>query len=70
MPDPDAQIIDGLRAQIGELKRSFGDISKLAENQQSRILELERELAAVEEKMAPVGVPGLAKAEQPVTTKN
>ncbi|MDH5557369.1 MAG: serine O-acetyltransferase [Alphaproteobacteria bacterium] len=70
MPDPDAQIIDGLRAQIGELKRNFADISKLAENQQSRILELERELAAVEEKMAPVGVQGLAKTEQPVTTKN
>lgn len=70
MPDPDAQVIDGLRVQIGELKRSFVDISQMANDQQARIVELERELAVVEENMGPVAVSGRTKAEQSVTTKN
>lgn len=70
MPDPDAQVIDGMRGQIGELKRNFSDISELANSQQARIVELERELALVEDRMAPVNVPGRGKAERSVTTEN
>ena len=66
MPDPDAQVIDGLRVQIGELKNQLGDVAAL----QSRIADLERELALVEEQLVPVKVPGRSRSEQPATTKN
>jgi serine O-acetyltransferase len=66
MPDPDAQIIDGLRTQIGELKDQLGDVAAL----QSRITELEREIARVEDHLGPVRASGRPSAEQPATTKN
>lgn len=66
LPDPDAQLIDGLRKQIGELKGQIGEVALL----QARTDELERELAAVEERMGPVSVPRRAKAVQATETKN
>jgi serine O-acetyltransferase len=66
LPDPDAQLIDGLRKQIGELRDQIGEVALL----QARIDELERELAAVEERMGPVNVPRRAKAVAAAETKN
>lgn len=54
MPDPDAQVIEALRLQIGELKNQLGDVAAM----QARIDELERELASVEDRLAPVNVGG------------
>lgn len=64
--DPDAQVIEGLRAQMGDLKLQLSDVAAL----QGRVADLERELALVEDQMAPVKVPGRPGAEQPATTKN
>lgn len=64
--DPDAQVIEGLRAQMGDLKLQLSDVAAL----QSRVADLERELALVEDHIAPVKVPGRPGAEQPATTKN
>lgn len=66
MPDPDQQVIDGLRRQIRDLKRQLGDVAAL----QARIVELERELALVEEQLGPVKAPGRTRAEQSVSIKN
>jgi serine O-acetyltransferase len=66
MPDPDAQIIEGLRAQIGELKDHLADVASL----QTRIADLERELGQVEDQLAPVRAPGRQQAAQSATTKN
>ena len=67
LPDPDAQLIDGLRKQIGELRGQIGEVALL----QARIDELERELAVVEERLGPVSVPRRrAKAVQEAGTKN
>lgn len=66
LPDPDAQIIDGLRAQIGELKDQLTDVAAM----QARIAELERELALVEEQLLPVKVSARSRAEQQATAKN
>lgn len=65
VPDPDAVIIEGLRAQISDLKGKIGEVARL----QARIAELEHELAEVEEQMAPMRVPG-RKAAQQASTKN
>jgi serine O-acetyltransferase len=66
MADPDAQIIDGLRVQIGELKNHLADVAAM----QARIADLERELAQVEDQLAPARAPGRSSAEQSATTKN
>lgn len=66
LPDPDAQLIEGLRKQIGDLRSQIGEVARL----QARIDELERELAKVEQRMAPVAVPEPAKAVQAAGTKN
>jgi len=66
MPDPDAQVIDGLRAQIGEIKGQLEDVVAM----QARIAELERELAQVEGQLTPVKVAVRSGAEQPTTAKN
>ncbi len=66
MPDPDAQIIDGLRAQIGEIKGQLNDVVAM----QARIAELERELAQVEEQLTPVKVPARSRPEHPTSAKN
>lgn len=66
MADPDAQIIDGLRVQIGELKNNLADVAAM----QTRIADLERELAQVEDQLAPARAPGRSSAEQSATTKN
>ena len=66
MPDPDAQIIDGLRAQIRDLKGQLGDVAAL----QARIADLEREVALVEEQLVPVKVPERARGEHTPATKN
>jgi len=66
MPDPDAQIIDGLRTQIGELKDQLVDVAAL----QSRIADLEREIALVEDHLGPMQASGRSRAEQSATTKN
>ena len=66
MPDPDAQIIDGLRAQIGEIKGQLDDVVAM----QARIAELERELAQVEGQLTPAKVGARSRAEQPTAAKN
>lgn len=66
VPDPDAKIIDGLRIQIADLKKQLGDVAAL----QARIVDLERELAQVEDQLAPVKVPDRRRPSQPATTKN
>jgi len=66
MLDPDAQIIDGLRAQIGELKGHLADVAAM----QARIVDLERELALVEQQLPAVKVPAGSRGEQPTTAKN
>lgn len=66
LPDPDAQLIDGLRKQIAELRGQIGEVALL----QARTDELERELAAVEERMGPVNMPRRAKAVAAAETKN
>ncbi len=66
LPDPDAQLIDGLRKQIGELRGEIGEVAAL----QARIEELERELAEVEERMGPVAVPRPDKTVEAAETKN
>jgi serine O-acetyltransferase len=66
MPDPDKQVIDGLKLQIGELKTQLGDVAAL----QARIDELERELASVEEQLGPVKAPGRRHGEQAAPVKN
>lgn len=65
VPDPDAVVIEALRAQIGDLKSKIGEVARL----QARIAELEHELAEVEAQMPPVRMPG-RKAAQPASTKN
>ena len=66
LPDPDAQLIDGLRKQIAELQGQIGEVALL----QARTDELERELAAVEERMGPANMPRPAKAVAAASTKN
>lgn len=70
VPDPDAQAIEGLRAQIGEMKQNFSDISELAKSQQTRIAELEKEIAEVEQHMSPVNMPGRKPAAESAEPKN
>ncbi len=52
-PDPNTQIIDSLRSQISQIKAHADEMARL---QEARIAELERDLAEVEEKIAPVGM--------------
>lgn len=66
MPDPDKQIIDGLKVQIGQLKSQLADVAAL----QARIVELERELHDVEAQLGPVKAPGRGRGEQPTPVKN
>jgi serine O-acetyltransferase len=66
MPDPDKQVIDGLKVQIGQLKSQLGDVAAL----QGRIAELERELASVEEQLGPVTASGTGHGQQPAPVKN
>ncbi len=66
MPDPDKQVIDGLKVQIGQLKSQLGDVAAL----QSRIAELERELASVEEQLGPMKASARGHGEQPAPVKN
>jgi len=66
MPDPDQQIIEGLRLQIGDLKAHLGDVVSL----QARVVELERELAQVEEQLGPVKAAARTRASQPAAVKN
>jgi serine O-acetyltransferase len=66
MPDPDAQVIDGLRAQIGDLKKQLGDVAGL----QTRIAELERDLALVEDHLGPVQATDRRSDDRSATTKN
>lgn len=66
VPDPDAQLIDGLRRQIGELRGQIGEVARL----QARIDELERELAQIEQRIGPVAVRETAKAVATADRKN
>lgn len=66
LPDPDAQVIDALRVQISELKNQLGDVAAM----QARIEELERELALVEDQLAPMKVGESRRAVGSATTKN
>lgn len=66
LPDPDAQVIDALRVQIAGLKDQLGDVASM----HARIEELERELALVEDQLAPVKVAESRRAVGSATTKN